>query len=382
MRRYFLALLVSVTLPSLTWGGAPTLAGARLKDLASLEGVRDNQLMGYGVVVGLAGTGDKRQTVFSVQALTNILRRMGVTVDPAAIQVRNIAAVMVTANLPAFAQPGTKIDITASAIGDAANLQGGMLLMTSLKGADGEVYAVAQGPIVTGGFAAGRGGAAQSVNHPTVGRLPDGAIVEKMPPSVLLSSTGTSGSSSTHLKWQLRQADFTTAARIAEALNKRFAKEGTSVVAKAESSALVAVDVPPAFSARLVEFVAEMEALNIEPDRHEKIIVNERSGTIVLGKDVRISPVSILHGSLTVEIQTQLDVSQPEPLSNGQTVVVPNTTVKAKEARPQSVLLKNGATVEDLVRGLQAIGSSARDIISILQSMKAAGAIDAVIEVI
>ena len=347
--------------------------GARLKDLAAIEGVRDNQLMGYGVVVGLAGTGDKRQTVFSVQALTNILKRMGITVDPAAIQVRNVAAVMVTASLPPFAQPGTKIDITASAIGDSSNLQGGILLMTSLNGADGQVYAVAQGPIMTGGFAAGRGGATQTVNHPTVGRLPEGAIVERSPPSVAPTN---------HLKWQLRQADFTTAARIAEVLNTHFATDGTAVIAKAESSALVSVDVPAAYASRPVEFVAEMEALTIVADHREKIVMNERTGTIVMGKDVRISPVAILHGGLNVEIQTQLDVSQPAPLSGGQTVVTQQTAVTAKETKAQNIMLKNGATVEDLVRALQAIGSTARDIIAILQSMRAAGAIDAVIEVI
>src|SRR5258708_4339876 len=203
-------------------------AGTRLKELASLEGVRDNQLMGYGVVVGLNGTGDKRQTVFSVQTLTNILKRMGVTVDPTLIQVRNIAAVLVTATLPPFAQPGTKIDVTAAAIGDSSNLQGGLLVMTPLKGADGQVYALAQGPVMTGGFVAGRGPATQTLNHPTVGRMPEGGIVERSPPSV---------SPSNHLKLQLHEADFTTAARIVDALNRRFATGGMAV-AKPESAAL------------------------------------------------------------------------------------------------------------------------------------------------
>src|SRR5215510_931294 len=198
----------------------------RLKEVASLEGVRDNQLMGYGVIVGLNGTGDKRQTVFSAQALSNILQRMGVTVNPTAMLVRNMAAVMITATLPPFAPPGTRIDITAAAIGDASNLQGGMLLLTPLKGADGQVYAAAQGPLLTGGFVAGKGGNSQTVNHPTVGRVPDGAIVEKAPPSVAPGSK---------LKLQLRQADFTTAARVVEALNKHFANS----VAHADSSALI-----------------------------------------------------------------------------------------------------------------------------------------------
>ena len=356
--------------------GAAAGPGTRLKEVASLEGVRDNQLMGYGVVVGLNGTGDKRQTVFSAQALTNILNRMGVTVNPAAIQVRNVAAVMVTANLPPFAQPGTKIDITAAAIGDATNLQGGLLVMTPLKAADGQVYAVAQGPIVTGGFVAGRGGNTQTLNHPTVGRLPGGAIVERASPSIAPTA---------HLRLQLREADFTTAARIVQALNQRFAGPGSgnaAPMAKAESSAVVAVDIPPAYLARPIEFVAEMEALTIESDRRQRIVINERTGTIVLGKDVRISPVAIMHGSLSVEVKTLLDVSQPAPFSAGKTTVTPEVDVNARESRAQNIVLEKGATVEELVRALQAIGSTARDIIAILQNMRAAGALDAEIDVL
>jgi len=347
-------------------------AGTRLKELASLEGVRDNQLIGYGVVVGLNGTGDKRQTIFSAQTLTNLLRRMGVTVDPLLIQVRNLAAVMVTATLPPFAQPGTKIDITAAAIGDSSNLQGGLLLMTPLKAPDGQVYAVAQGSIMTGGFVAGKGGNSQTVNHPTVGRLPGGAIVERAPPSVPPSS---------HLKLQLREADFTTAARVVDALNRRFATPGQAV-AKAESSAVVLVEMPAAYSTRPVEFVAEMENLTVEPDHAEKIVINERTGTIVIGKDVRISPVAIMHGALSVEIQTVFNVSQPAPLATGNTTVTPETTVTASEAKARNVVLQKGATVEELVRALQAIGSTPRDIIAILQNMRAAGALQAEIEVI
>ena len=347
-------------------------AGTRLREVASLEGVRDNQLLGYGVVVGLNGTGDKRQTVFSAQALTNILQRMGVTVQPSAIQVRNIAAVMVTASLPPFAQPGTKIDITAAAIGDATNLQGGLLLMTSLKAADGQVYAVAQGPIVTGGFVAGRGGNTQTLNHPTVGRLPGGALVERAPPSIAPSS---------HMKLQLRQADFTTAARVTDALNRHFSKDGLPM-AKAESSAVVVVDIPSTYSSRPVEFIAEMENLTVEATHSDKIVINERTGTIVLGKDVRISPVAIMHGALSVEVQTTFNVAQPAPFSGGNTVVVLQPTVGSRESKAQNVLLKDGATVEELVRALQAIGSTARDVIAILQSMRSAGALQAEIEVI
>jgi flagellar P-ring protein precursor FlgI len=343
-------------------------AAARLKELASLEGVRDNQLMGYGLVVGLNGTGDKRQTVFSAQALTNILKRMGVTVNPTAILVRNMAAVMVTATLPPFAQPGTRIDVTAAAIGDSTNLQGGLLLLTSLQGPDGEVYAAAQGPLLTGGFVAGGGGNAQTLNHPTVGRLPSGAIIEKSPPTVAPTDK---------FRLQLRQADFSTAARIAEALNQRFPDS-----AHAESSASVLVTIPPSFASRSVEFVAEMESLTVEADRMLKVVINERTGTIVLGKDVRISPVAILHGALSVEVRTTFDVSQPNPLAQGDTKVVPTVTVDAKEAKAQNVILGQGATVEDLVRALQAIGSTSRDIVAVLQNMRAAGALSADIEVI
>jgi len=347
-------------------------AGSRLKDVASIEGVRDNQLLGYGVVAGLNGTGDKITTVFSVQTLTNLLRRMGVTVDPTIIQVRNVAGVMVTANLPPFAQPGTKIDITVAAIGDATNLQGGLLVMTSLRGADGQVYAVAQGPILTGGFVAGRGGNTQTVNHPTVGRLPEGAIVERAPPSVTPTS---------HLKLQLHEADFTTATHIVDVVNRRFAMNGLAV-AKAESSAVVAVDVPAGYASRPVEFVAEMENLMVDSSRREKIVINERTGTIVLGKDARITPVAIMHGTLSVEIQTTYAVSQPEALSSGTTMVTPETSVTAKENKAKNIILKDGATVEELVRALQAIGSTPRDVIAILQNMRSAGALQAEIEVI
>jgi flagellar P-ring protein FlgI len=349
------------------------LAGAvRIKELASLEGVRENQLVGYGLVVGLAGTGDRSQTRFPAQSLANLLARMGVSVPATAFRVSNTAAVMVTGTLPAFAQQGTHVDVTAAAVGDASNLQGGLLILTSLRGADGQVYAVAQGPVVTGGFIAGRGGTQQTVNHPTVGRVPNGAIVERAAPSVAPSK---------QLKLQLRQADFTTAARIAETVNRKY-QNPTGRLARAENSALVSVDVPPDYATRPVEFVAELEALSVETDRVAKVVLNERTGTIVMGKEVRISPVAILHGSLTVEIQTSYNVSQPAPLSTGQTTVVPQVTVGVKDAKPQNVILKQGATVEELVRALMAIGSSSRDIIAILQSLRSAGALEAELEVI
>ncbi len=342
---------------------------ARLKDLVAVEGVRENQLIGYGVVVGLAGKGDSQQTVFSNQSLTNILERMGIAVSPTAIRVKNTAAVMVTATLPPFAQPGMRIDTTVAAVGDASTLQGGILLMTSLRGADGQVYAVAQGPVVTGGFVAGRGGATQTVNHPTVGRAPSGATVERVAPSVAPKSV---------VKLQVLQADFTTSTRIVDAINQKF-KAGA---AHAENPGLVAVAIPPEFAARTIEFIADLEKLVVEADRPARVVINERTGTVVMGKDVRIAPVAIMHGNLNVEIQTNLAVSQPDALSTGTTEVMPQTTTTVKEEKARNVVLKQGATVEELVRAMAAIGSTPRDVIAILQSLRSAGALEAELDVI
>ncbi len=344
---------------------------ARLKDLVDIEGVRDNQLIGYGLVVGLAGTGDRRQALFSAQSLTNMLERMGVSVPPAAVRVNNTAAVMVTATLPPFAQPGMHIDITAAAIGDASNLQGGILVLTSLRGADGMVYAIAQGPVMTGGFSAGKGGSSQTVNHPTVARAPSGATVERVAPSLVPKAS---------IRLQVRHSDFTTAARIVAALNQHFTAD--KPLARAENSGLVTVAVPPEFTARVTEFVAELEGLSVEADRPARVVINERTGTIVIGKDVRVAPVAILHGNLSVEIQTTMQVTQPNAMGQGTTQVVPQTTVTAKEDKARSVLLKQGATVEELVRALAAIGSTPRDVIAILQNLRSAGALDAEVEVI
>lgn len=346
----------------------PGPAATRLKELVSLEGVRENQLIGYGLAVGLAGTGDRRQTVFSAQSLANLLQRMGLSVPPTAIQVKNTAAVMATATLPPFAQPGLRIDVTAAAIGDASNLQGGLLLLTSLRGADGQIYAVAQGPVVTGGFVAGRAGNNQTLNHPTVGRVPNGAIVERAAPSLAPGS---------QLRLQLRQADFTTSARVAEAVNKKFGG-----AARAENSGVVQIALPPQYASRSTEFIAELEALSVETDRPAKVVINERTGTIVMGKDVKIAPVAVMHGNLTVEVQTTLVVSQPPALSAGTTEIVPQVGVGIKEEKARNLVLKQGATVEELVRALTSIGSTPRDIIAILQSLRSAGALEAELEVI
>jgi flagellar P-ring protein FlgI len=343
-------------------------AATRLKELVSLEGVRDNQLMGYGLIVGLAGTGDRQQTLFPAQSLTNLLERMGLTVSSTSIQVKNTAATMVTATLPPYAGPGARIDVTIAAMGDASSLQGGVLLMTGLKGPDGQVYAVAQGATVLGGFVAGGGANVRVVNHPTVARIPNGAIVERAAPSLNLGNS---------LRLQLRRADFTTTARVVAVLNKRFPG-----VAQAENAALISVKLPGEYASNTTGFVADMEQLTVETDRGAQIVVNERTGTIVMGKDVQIAPVAMMQGNLTVQIQTTFTASQPNALATGNTQLVPNTNVDVKQEQARNVILKNGATVEELVRALTAIGSTPRDIISILQNLKDAGALDAELKVI
>jgi flagellar P-ring protein precursor FlgI len=351
---------------SLSLAPAPA---ARLKEIAAVEGVRSNQLIGYGLVVGLNGTGDRQQTVFSVQSLTNLLQQMGVSVPAKAIRVNNLAAVMVTASLPPFAQPGGTIDATVAAIGDATNLQGGLLLLTTLKSVDGQPFAVAQGPVVTGGFVAGRSQTSQMVNHPTVGRLPNGAIVERAAPSVAPTK---------QVRLQLRQSDFTTAARAVAAINKKFAQP----LATAPNAGLVQVDIPPSYSGSATQFMADLESIDIETDRQARVVVNERTGTIALGKLVKVSPIAIMHGNLSIQVETNFTVSQPGMMSKGKTEIIPQTIVDVKEEKARNIILREGATVEQLVGALIGIGSTPRDIIAILQNLKSAGALDAELEVI
>ncbi len=348
---------------------APAAAATRLKELATIEGVRDNLLVGYGLVVGLKGTGDRQQTVFSTQTLANLLEKMGVSVPPTALRVNNVASAMVTATLPPYALPGSRLDVTVSSIGDAASIQGGTLLLTSLKAATGDVFAAAQGPVSIGGFAAGGPGGSVQVNHPTVGRIPGGALVERPAPT---EPPGTA------LRLQLRRPDFLTAARVAEALNKTF----QGPVARAENSAAIWVELPPDYRNRRVEFIAALEPVEVASERLARVVLNERTGTVVIGKDVRISPVAVLHGNLTVQIVTTFEVSQPAPLSPGQTVVTPQTSVGVKEEKARHLLLKEGVSVEELIKSLIGIGSTPRDVIAILQSIAAAGALDAQVEVI
>jgi flagellar P-ring protein precursor FlgI len=363
--------LLAIGLTALSLQAADVERGVRLKDLVSIEGVRQNQLIGYGVVVGLNGTGDKQQTLFSAQSLTNILQRMGVSVSPTSITIKNTAAVLVTATLPPYGQPGATIDATVAAIGDATNLQGGLLVLTSLRGINGEVYATVQGPVITAGFLAGRSSNSQTVNHPTVGRIPSGATIEKSAPSVAIGKV---------IKLQLKNADFTTSARISEAVNKHFG--GKDSIAHSDNSGVVSVALPSQFAGESTEFVAELERLLVEPDRAARVVINEKTGTVILGNGVKIAPVAIMHGNLTVQIQTQRVAVPNGPFSSATGTTVPETTVTARDEKSRNLVLKEGATVEELVRALASIGSTTRDVIAILESLRAAGALDAELEVI
>lgn len=342
----------------------------RIRDIAEIGGVRENQLIGYGLVVGLQGTGDRQQTYFTVQTLANTLQRLGVQIPVGTAVVKNIAAVMVTAQLPAFSESGMKMDITVSSIGDAKSLEGGVLLLTALHGTDGLVYAEAQGPLVTGGYSEGLQGQLRAVNFPTVGRIPAGAIVER---EVKLDL-----SSMRSVSFLLRDADFSTARDVADAINHSFDK----TVAVAADSRRISVDLQASGISSVPLLISRIQNLQVNVQTAARVILNERTGTVVLGGDVLLSPVSILHGGLQIQVDTVLVTSQPAPFSNGTTVTTPNTqlTVNDKEAR--SIRLGNGADVEELVRGLHAIGATARDIVSILQAVKAAGGLQADLEVI
>src|SRR6202163_2221836 len=349
-----------------------TAAGAasRIKDLANIEGVRQNQLIGYGLVVGLNGTGDTLNNIpFTKQSIQAMLERLGVNIRGAQIRTGNVAAVMVTANLPPFGTQGTRIDVTASAMGDAKSLQGGTLLVTPLLGADGNVYAVAQGSLSIGGFQA-EGQAAKIVRGvPTVGRLPNGAIIEREI-DFAIASLG-------RLRLSLRNADFTTAKRIAIAVNDYIG----APVAEPLDPSTVQLTLPKKFPQNVVAMLTEIEQLQVEPDSAAKIVIDERSGVIVIGRDVRVSTVAVAQGHLTVTISETPQVSQPAPFSRGRTVVVPRTRVGVQEEGKQLALVKEGVSLQQIVDGLNALGIGPRALITILQASKAAGAIQADIEV-
>lgn len=342
---------------------------ARIKDIAAFDGVRENQLVGYGLVVGLNGSGDTDQTKFPVQSLVSTLERMGVTINRNEITVKNIAAVMVTAQLPPFAKQGNRLDVLVSSAGDAKSLAGGTLMMAPLKGADGQVYAVAQGAILTNSFSYGGQAASAVKNHPTAGTLPGGALIERELPNALAGKS--------NLKLNLHQSDFTTASRVASAINERFQSE----VATLADPGSVQIAVPEAFRSRIVEFVAQLERLEVNPDNTARVVMNERTGTIVMGENVRISTVAVSHGNLTVVVKESPKVSQPRALASGSTVVVPRTELKVAEEKVNLSLLREGANLGEVVRGLNTLGVTPRDLLGIMQAIKAAGALNAELSV-
>ncbi len=348
--------------------------GARIKDLAAIEGVRDNQLLGYGLVMGLNGTGDDiKKSVFTRQALINLVKRLGMSITPDVfrqMKTDNVAAVMVTANLPPFARPGSRLDVQVSTMGDADSLSGGTLLMTPLKGPDGRTYAVAQGPLAVGSIAFGGKTAKVQKNFPTAGRIANGAIVEravgwKLPPSG-------------DLLYELKEPDFTTAARMTEAINNRFGPN----TAHSPDSGTVKVLMPLNYKGDVVGFIADLENLDVQADSPARIVVNERTGTIVMGQDVRIATVAISHGNLNLVISEGLDVSQPNPLAAGQTVAAPTTKIDVTEDEGNLVVLHMGVSIGEIAKALNAIGATPRDLIAIFQAIKAAGALHAELRVI
>jgi flagellar P-ring protein precursor FlgI len=365
MLRVACAALIALALSAVAAG-----ATSRIKDLANIEGVRQNQLVGYGLVVGLNGTGDTLNNIpFTKQSLQAMLERMGVNIRGATIRTGNVAAVMVTGNLPPFGTQGTRMDVTVSALGDSKNLQGGTLLVTPLLGADGNVYAVAQGSVAIGGFQA-EGEAAKIVRGvPTVGRIANGAIIEREIEFALNRLP--------NVRLALRNADFTTAKRIASAVNDFLGAKTAEPI----DPSTVQLSIPAEFKGNVVAFLTEIEQLQVEPDLAAKIIIDERSGIIVMGRDVRVATVAVAQGNLTVSISESPQVSQPNPLSRGRTAVTPRSSVSVSEDGKKLALVKDGVSLQQLVDGLNGLGIGPRDLIGILQAIKAAGAIQADIEV-
>ncbi|MBW1740673.1 MAG: flagellar basal body P-ring protein FlgI [Deltaproteobacteria bacterium] len=345
--------------------------GVRIKDIADIKGVRQNQLVGYGLVVGLDGTGDNKKSKFTIQSLTSMLERMRVSVSPKDINVDNVAAVMVTADLPPFARAGSRIDVLVSSIGSAKSLQGGTLLLTPLRAVDGEVYAVAQGPVsLGGGFSAGGAGGRVQKNFPTVGRVVGGGLIEREIPSNFNQKRT--------LSLILHSPDFTTSFRVAEAINTALYGR----VAHTLDAGTVEVRVPEEYSGNIVKLVTLIEGLDVTPDTASKVVINERTGTVVMGENVRISTIAISHGSLSVQVKETPKVSQPAPFSRGQTTIVPETQITVKEEKAPLFVVESGVSIGEVVRALNALGVSPRDLIAILQAMKAAGALQAKLEII
>ncbi|MBL8573853.1 MAG: flagellar basal body P-ring protein FlgI [Hyphomicrobiaceae bacterium] len=348
-----------------------THASSRIKDLASIEGVRQNQLIGYGLVVGLNGTGDSLNNApFTKQSLQAMLERMGVNTRGVNLRTANVAAVMVTANLPAFSTQGTRMDVVVSALGDAKSLQGGTLLVTPLLGADGEVYSIAQGPVAVGGFAAKGEAASITRGVPTTGRIANGALVEREI-EFRLAAMGS-------VRLSLRNPDLTTARRIALAINDLIGKP----VAEPTDPATVRLSLPEKFDGNIVDLLTDIEQLVVDPDTPAKVVIDESTGIIVMGQDVRVSTVAIAQGNLTVTVTEMPQVSQPAPFSEGETTVVPRTQVTVDDSGEKKLaIIRSGISLRELVDGLNALGVGPRDLISILQAIKAAGALQAEIEV-
>ena len=367
MHRRTLPIVVAVVGLAATFvNGQSPDGGTRLKDVASLQGVSSMPVIGYGLVVGLNKTGDKRQTIFSTQTLANMLQQFGVSVPAAQMKVENIAAVLVTAELPAYAHNGARIDATASSVGDARSLQGGVLLPTPLHGPNGQIIATAQGALSLGGFGGGTGGNNVQVNHLTVGRVPNGALVH-VDVTVALPSSDT-------IALSLKDPDFISADRVSQAINRELG-EGS---ARPIDSATVSIRVPPNYRTMVPQLLARIEPLSVDVDATARVVINERTGTVVVGGAVRLGPAAVAHGNLSVRISTRLEVSQPESFSkNGVTAVVPQEQVDVNEGRNQLLMLESGTTLESVVRGLNALGASPRDIIAIMQALKAAGALRA-----
>jgi flagellar P-ring protein precursor FlgI len=340
--------------------------GTKIRDIAVIEGHRSNYLVGYGLVVGLKGTGDGKATLFTVRSIANMLNRMGIAVDPRRITVKNVAAVMVTAKLPPYAKPGMSIDVEVASIGDAKSLEGGTLLLTPLRGADGEIYALAQGQVIVGGYEARGQGARQIQNIPTVGRIPNGAIVERSLPEYPQRE---------EVFLYLDNPSFSLAKHIQDRINTEFGQN----VAQALDSSTIKLRVPQGMN--IVDFLARVEDIEVDVPSVAKVVIDGRTGTVLLGGDVVINPVSVAVGTLTVTIKETPQVFQPPPLSPGQTVVVPRTEVKVEERERRLVELR-GATVSQLVESLNKLGATPREIISILQAIKAAGALRAKLEVL
>ena len=343
------------------------LSASRIKDITAVEGARDNQLVGYGIVVGLAGDGDSRLN-YTLQSLTNALKRFGITVDPDKVKSDNVAAVMVTADIGPFIRPGARLDVTVSSMGDASSLQGGVLLQTPLMGADGKAYAVAQGPVAIGGFmggSGGGGGATVQKNHPTVGIITSGAIVERRIETSVVREDGS-------LDLLLFNPDYTTAVRIADAVNAVFPASS-----QAGDSASVNIHVPDAFKGQETNFIAILGSIEVQPDTMARIIINERTGTIVATQTVRLSSVAVSHGSLVITIASSQGVSQPNARSQGQTTTVNSTQTKVDEKQGHFAMIDDYPTLERLTQALNALGVSTRDMITVLQTMKRAGALQA-----